>query len=587
MQGGRPMSMGPRQFGQWANRAAMAGGFALPNTAEQMQPYSDAPGNMGSPGGGGGMSGGFGAMRHGPRFGGKASPDASAINRHNAFTQMADQLHPKASGPLPNNAEPAQQNDGWDWASGTPAKKPIDSWDWASGTPAKKPIDSWDWATGTPGKPLKMARGGINRPGQSARVGDNPDGSPNDTEEVITALPTGGVIVHPNPATRSMKAKLPRFAFGTPVQDVGDAPGSTVDQKLMALSWMTPGMTPAQSQAQADGVTDYGGGNRMLSNPRAFGSATIRAPGAVSPDAGDQNGTIDFTASQKAGTIVYRPDVVPAGNMWSAAALPYDRPATRASIAQDGKDMQTGADYRRGLDTTAKVNARAEAMPTQPRRFALIPRSAPPTAEQINTKLTSWAPQPQDPFSLSPEQIAAAGTEYQGMMGTNTRAGRRNILAATLNQRSAQQDLAGERAMKQYESDLKAERFKPQIIDLGNGQQALNMGGRVHMLHQPIDKLSNKEIEALNQAGHKVHVNADGSHTIDYNPPATAQIINERPIVHEMPTEPDANGVVGKKLVQWDTANKRWMDAPMAPNAAAAPKPKPSSWLDSVFNFGK
>jgi hypothetical protein len=101
--------------------------------------------------------------------------------------------------------------------------------------------------------PTKAARGGQFMPGQSAIVGDNPDGRPNKTQEMVTALPGGGFQVTPNPKTAAM---MPHFAFGggLDVPPMSDATARLTEQQrpdqgeIEPGAWTTPMQVPSTRQ---------------------------------------------------------------------------------------------------------------------------------------------------------------------------------------------------------------------------------------------------------------------------------------------------------------------------------------------------
>ncbi len=153
-------------------------------------------------GGGGGGSGGFSGMQPGKPIvhaGPVARPDPlDEFYRNQPGARAA--AAQAARDPFGTNPAPFGRDAAGNFVNGaTPAAVPASP-------------ENNDNGAAFMGKDPFLWHGGTVPPGQSAIVGDKPNGSPGPNAEVVTAVPGGGFTVTPNPKN---VGKLPRFAGGT------------------------------------------------------------------------------------------------------------------------------------------------------------------------------------------------------------------------------------------------------------------------------------------------------------------------------------------------------------------------------------
>lgn len=311
--------------------------------------------------------------------------------------------------------------------------------------------------------------------------------------------------------------RLPHYAMGGEYDSAADnqpqdlptvnvtANVPTVDQELLARSWIKPGQP---TQAQQDGITDYGGGYKTIQSPYGSGFA---APGQGAGQISDERGQVDvprmmspraplpfsdqvFNMNKGIPTLPYKPDVVPAGNPFSTGILPPDTTATRDNIAtalrlfpQQMEDQGTPeARASRLADSfadsglnPATVQQNWLAMPRLRLSQAPAPDSGVRSAADSQAILNGWAAQKQfDPTTgqsgpdagggiramLSP----AARMEYDRTHGANTIHGRDAQLQTELGMIGAQRGFQQKMQLATMKDDRKDQR---QLIGIAARQK--------------------------------------------------------------------------------------------------------------------
>lgn len=153
------------------------------------------------------------------------------------------QSAPGSPPPLPQRAPPSAPNlaaPGYSFGA-TPgmAGTSADAWNQSD-----KPHVSEGYGPSAHAWTPRAAMGGHFMPGQSAIVGDRPNGKPGPNAEVVTAMPGGGFVVTPNPKNMP---PLPRFAAGTPPGQVyGDAPPLLMRPAAQAMN-AEPASMPSEA----------------------------------------------------------------------------------------------------------------------------------------------------------------------------------------------------------------------------------------------------------------------------------------------------------------------------------------------------
>lgn len=372
-------------------------------------------------------------------------------------------------------------------------------------------------------------------PGQSAVVGDRPNGKPGPNAEMVTAIPGGGFVVHPNPKNAP---PMPRFADGTPpgmvfaggtranayppteadkqqaiidaskpspwishpIDTAGSAIGYAWDSAtepavkaiaggMHSLDFAIHGDYPARQAAQAKLDFFKKTGNAFDAEP-----PTITPPGTVGTPSSLAFNTFKTNAAGQAvtdqlmkGSEVYHPELGP-----TTSGLPHDALPVKAAPEPAWNANQLNAYALRqqtnermglsqGMPGWVDPNDAAKQMGQMPQTQGgptMMAAPIDPTA-RANNILSGWAAQKMPeapPPGLSP--IAQQSWLEQRARMSNTREGRAQIESVELGRNAM---LAKEQRTIQGRESVWDHKQTPFLVDTPSGPVTYVNGRQVHI----------------------------------------------------------------------------------------------------------
>lgn len=559
MQRDRLKGNGPGQLQQMQqiNSQRVAAGQPMQFGMPAFSPFIDPSAQMG--GGGGGHGGGFGGMQHqahmqgGHGFGSYQMPDDAV----------------KPPPPLPG----APMNTNLQGFNRGYASDPLQSLNHG-------PATSWSGPSPGATPPLtKLATGGVLRPGQSAIVGDDPNGVPTGNEEVVHNMPNGNVIVQPNPNTPPPPLSPDARALiqqnkadaQTPLGYLGDVAGNIghyAYQKLpeslkygLEVGKGVTGMMASWPEAVGEALTpasifpEY---QKALKKETAFALRTGKSP-YEQASYGAQMGppAWNMQSGPPTSAAIQGPPAMAAmqGPPTSAATMgPPDSAKTVPQVWDDRTMMAYLAAHNAGKSDEEATQAAKRMMATNhdtsPINFAEPP--GPRTAAQDNAILAGMTAQAQ-PFNVPPglSPLAAQGYMEGQTHLSHTRAGREQMAATEMAKLAG---ISKEQRTFQNRKTLMDERYTPRVITMPDGQQVTTIMG--HQI-QPRGAAISQDVpqEDLGNGITRIH---HGKETYIHNP-----AISEVPIL-----EKQYQQVASKHEAEKAKTQK---EAPLAPGLHQVP----------------